>query len=91
MVHLQPKIDAKIRSKRRIVGIGSDDIDNATNLLLLLLTTKTTATAVLLVIGIVRETLAVVMKQWTPLIFSCRILLLMKVVAASQQRVMKLP
>ena len=42
-------------------------------------------------IEIVREALAVVVKRWTPLLFSCRILLLKNVAAAAQQRVMKLP
>jgi len=57
----------------------------------LLLKTKSIITAFLLVIGIVREALAVVVKRWTPVLFSCRILLLNNVVAAAQQRLMKLP
>ena len=74
---------AKIRSKRRIVGIRSDHVYSTTNLLVLLLTTATaTATTVfLLVIGIVREALVAAVKQWTPLLFSCRILLLKNDVA----------
>ena len=72
------------------MGILCDHIIT-TNLLVLLLKTKSIMTAFLLVIGIVREALAVVVKRWTPVLFSCRILLLNNVVAAAQQRLMKLP
>ena len=72
------------------MGILCDHIIT-TNLLVLLLKTKSIITAFLLVIGIVREALAVVVKRWTPVLFSCQILLLNNVVAAAQQRLMKLP
>ena len=60
-----------IRSKRRVVGILCNHIIT-TNLLVLLLKTKSIITAFLLVIGIVSEAMAVAVKRWTPLLFSCQ-------------------